>query len=98
MHKMMEAIVGEELEVLPTYFIDDFDPIPDVNIGIYYLSKSLELLAQADYFIGFSYYVLEDKHVGCEIEMATAEGYGIPSVLIKDRGLVEMILEDLKEV
>lgn len=95
MHEIAEAIIGEKLEVLPTY-IKDYPP-SNVNAGVYYISKSLELLAQADYFIGFTYYTLNDNYTGCRIETDVADCYDIPSISISTECGAKIILSDMYE-
>lgn len=73
MHKMAEIIFDQELEVLPTY-IEDNPPEGAVNPAVWYLGKSIELLAEADFFIGVGY---SDCFKGCEIECVVARSYGI---------------------
>ena len=97
MHEIAEVMIGEKLEVLPTYFVDDFIAVPDINISIFYLSKTLELLAQADYFIGFSHYTLNDNYTGCRIETDVADCYDIPSIIISSEGGSRNILSDMYE-
>lgn len=53
MHKLAEIIFDQKLEVIPTYIEDN--PPESSNQGIWYLGKSIELLADADYFIGVSH-------------------------------------------
>lgn len=96
MHKLMEAILGEKLEVIETYI--DEDAPNNVNAGVWYLSKSIELLAEADYFVGFGFYLsFTEKYKGCEIEAMIADHYDIPIYLISDENIAEEILSDLKE-
>ena len=67
-----ELVIGEEVEVIDSYFTED-EP-QGVNSGLWWLGKSLLLLATADivYFAqGW------DKARGCKIEHACAEEYGI---------------------
>lgn len=98
MHKIMEDILDEELEVIETY-IDHAVP-EGANHNVYCLGKSISKLAEADYFIGFGYYtnIIEKyKFNGCEIETEVAESYEIPTYLITDDSMAEEILSDLKE-
>ena len=70
--KRAELVIGEEVEVIDSYFTED-EP-QGVNSGLWWLGKSLLLLATADivYFAqGW------DKARGCKIEHACAEEYGI---------------------
>lgn len=67
---------------------------------MYCLGKSISMLAEADYFIGFGWYlniIINNKFNGCQIEAQAADKYGIPSYLIKDDTMAEEILSDLKE-
>ena len=50
MHKIAEIIFDQELEVIPTYINDN--PPENNHEAIWYLGKSIELLAQADFYIG----------------------------------------------
>lgn len=73
MHKIAEFIFGEELEVIPTYISED---APETkNRKIWYLGKSIEMMADADYFIGIGW---NECFKGCEIEQDVAKSYGIP--------------------
>ena len=70
--KRAELVIGEEVEVIDSYFTED-EP-QGVNSGLWWLGTSLLLLATADivYFAqGW------DKARGCKIEHACAEEYGI---------------------
>lgn len=49
MKKIAEVYEGEELELIESYVEDN--PPKDNNQAIWYLSKSLEKLSQADVFI-----------------------------------------------
>lgn len=73
-----EAYHGEELELIDSYISEN--PPLGVNGPIWYLAKSLELLATADVFIG-----LDNAWCfsGCEIERSVAREYGIERYLIK---------------
>lgn len=77
MHKMAEIIFDQELEVIPTYIEDT--PPDNNHQAVWYLGKSIQLLAEADYFIGveYTYYFS-----GCEYEKNIARTYGIPSTLV----------------
>lgn len=75
MHKVAEAMIGEELEVIPS-FIED-EPPKRVNGAVWYLGKSIQMLAEADYMACVSN---PYEWVGCEIEKLTASQYEIPMV------------------
>lgn len=79
MHKMAEIIFDEELEVIPTY-IEEEPPEGTANRGVWYLGKSIELLAKADFFIGVGY---SDFFKGCEFEYIVARSYGIRMVNVE---------------
>ena len=68
----IKTVCGEDVEVIDSFFEGDA-PV-DVNSGLWWLGKSLKLLATADivYFAkGW------EKARGCKIEHACAEEYGI---------------------
>lgn len=76
MHKIAEIIFDEELEVIPSFFEGE---APEVaNMSVYYLGKSIQRLADADYFIGTDDYY---EHKGCNIEFNVARNYGIKFTL-----------------
>ena len=72
MHKIAEAVWEQKLEVIPS-FIEDKPP-KDVKQSIWYLGKSIQLLADADYFIGVEY----GDYSGCDVELETATRYVLP--------------------
>lgn len=79
LHKIAEAVYGESLEVIPTYIEDN--PPKCRTEGLWYLGKSIELLAQADYFIG----ICSDNawlYNGCIVEADAAKLYGLPVYLV----------------
>lgn len=61
MHKIAEAVFGEELEVIPTYFEEN--PPENTNMALWYLGESIKKLSEADRFIGI---YDEDKLMGLE--------------------------------
>lgn len=71
MHKIAEALEGEELELIDS-FINEQPKCNNIAIG--YLGKSIELLADADIFIG-----IQNTYDwnGCYIEAEVAHRYGI---------------------
>ena len=78
MHKIAEAIFNEKFEVIDTWIADN---APACNREqLWYLGKSIEMLSQADAFIG----VYDDKKEfdGCIVENYTAKLYGIPQYLV----------------
>lgn len=78
MHKIAEAVFGEELEVIPTYFKGN--PPDGTIIRLWYLGESIKKMSEADYFIGI--YDEEKAYDGCIIENHTAKLYGLPQYLV----------------
>lgn len=77
MHQMAELIFCEKLDVIPSYIEEN--PPEDVNRKLWYLGKSIQLLAEADYFIGIGY---SECFVGCDIEAQAARKYGIRATFV----------------
>lgn len=76
MHKIAEIAFGEELELIDSYIEDT--PPANIKLSIWYLGKSIELLSQADYFIG-----INDHHYpGCQAEFFVAKNYGIKLLML----------------
>lgn len=94
MHKMAEIIFGEELEVIQSY-IEDHPP-KNSNEAIWYLGKTIQLMSEADYFIGIYSYLCGMVYSGCEIESSVASNYEIPYVLVDDLE-AHYIMPDLYE-
>lgn len=72
MHQIAEVVFDQELEVIPTYIEDD--PPENTKQEIWYIGKSIQLLSEADFFIGVGY---SDFFTGCMIENDVARRYGI---------------------
>ena len=73
--KCAKKQLGEDIEVLDSYFTED-EP-EGVNSGLWWLGKSIELLAQAD----VAYFVKGwNKARGCLIENECAFRYGIKTI------------------
>jgi len=90
MHKMAEIIFDQKLEVIPTYIEDN--PPENNNQAVWYLGKSIQMLAEADFFIGIDY--MCDSFKGCNIEKDVARNYGIRSALVN----VYELMPDVREV
>ena len=89
MHKIAEIIFDEELEPIDSYLHD----VPDTkNSGLWKLGRSLQMLADADFFIGMEGYS-EFNH-GCMIEREAARRYGIRGTLVN----AHEIMPDLRDV
>lgn len=94
MHKIAEAVFGEELEVIPTYFEDD--PPENTNMALWYLGESIKKLSEADRFIGI--YDEDKGYRGCIIENLAAKNYGIPSYLVNAISKMKLVLDSGKTV
>jgi len=68
-----ECVLGQEVELLDTW-IDEEPPEGLKNDGIWFLAKSLEILAYADIACFADNW---ENYRGCVIEHETAERYGI---------------------
>ena len=86
MHKIAETVFEQELDVIDTY-IEDEPPV-GIKPGIWYLGKSIEMMAEADYFIG----VLSAGRFGsgCSIETDVARSYGIPIFTLSIRNVLPL--------
>lgn len=79
LHKLAEKLYGLELEVIQTYIEED--PPESVSTPIWYLGKSIEKMAGANYFIGcydFKTQAVLGGFCGCEIEEHIARTYNLP--------------------
>ena len=93
MHKLAEIVFDQDLELIPNY-IDDDSP-ENTNPAIWYLGKSIEMIAGADYFICFDTSLVNDVFKGCELERQVADTYGIKSFCIRDKIMEMYILGDI---
>ena len=75
MHKIAEATVGEELEIIPTYL----EGAEYQNRPIACLGESIKRMQEADYFAH-----IDDTwgFTGCEIETRVARAYGIKTIIM----------------
>lgn len=89
MKKIAETYEGEELELIDSYVEDN--PPKNKHQAIWYLSKSLEKLSNADVFIG-----IEDdwEWDGCYIERETAGRYGIKMYRVHP----EIVIDNYREL
>jgi hypothetical protein len=88
MHKIAEIVFEQELEVIPSY--TENKPPENSNQAVWYLGKSIQLLAEADFFIGVEY---TDFFFGCRIESEIARDYGIKSTHINVREFMPDAIE-----
>lgn len=78
MHKIAEDMFEQELEVIPSYIEDN--PPENTNAAVWYLGKSIQLLSEADYYIGVDCLYFFN---GCMVENEVAREYGIEYELIR---------------
>lgn len=71
--KAAEKVVGAEVEEIDSFF----ETAPHDAKPLWFLGKSLELLAGADIAVFCKGW---DSARGCKIERAAAEAYGIPCI------------------
>ena len=76
----VEEILKEEVELIDTFIKDDA-PESVNNKGLWYLSKSLEKMCDADVVYCDSGY---GQYRGCIVEFSAAIRYGIPIVICND--------------
>lgn len=93
MHKVAEIAFDQPLEAINSY-IEENAP-EQTNVPIWYLGKSIELLSQADYFIGVNGYY---NWNGCRVEALTAEEYGIKCLFIEPKIFMPDAIEALREL
>ena len=79
------SIYEKDIEVINTYIKSE--PPEDSNVRLWYLGKTIELLAQADLII-----FAEDwqKARGCRIEHECAKTYKIPMIIIHNDKILEI--------
>lgn len=91
LHKLAEIMFGEKLEVLNSVIATE---APECNQQrIWYLGKSIEIMSQADCFIGVEY---ADLWPGCNVETKVARDYELPLFLVGFRQLKS--LQDCIEI
>ena len=78
MHKIAEIVFDQPLEVIPTYI--EHRPPENSNQAVWYLGKAIQLMSEADFFIGIDY---NDFFNGCMIESDVARHYCIRSTFVK---------------
>ena len=83
MHKIAEIVFDQELEVIPS-FIEDAPP-ENANQAVYFLGKAIQLMSEADFYIGVEY---TEFFNGCEIENHVARRYGIKRTFVDMKDLM----------
>lgn len=93
MHKIAEIITGEELELIDSV-VADRPPVGGKE-SVWYLSKSIEFLSQADLVIGIS-----DCYEwnGCAVEREVAERYDIPFILVRPEWVIDNYRELMEKL
>lgn len=88
MHKTAEAVWEQELEVIPSYIEDK--PPESAKQALWYLGKSIQLLSEADFFVGIEY----GAYSGCDVERESAYKYGITMLSLP----MDIVAPDVKEM
>lgn len=91
MHKIAEAIFGEELEVVQTHVIMN-EPPRNADERLWHLGNSIQKMATADYFIGV--YDADKENYGCIIENHVAKLYGVPQYLVDIKYIAPDVMEE----
>lgn len=89
LHKMAEIIFDQKLEVIDSYIEDN--PPQNVQNRVWYLGKSIQLMAQADYFIGVR--CSEMVFPGCYVESMAARLYGIQMTMVNSKEFMPDVRE-----
>lgn len=82
LHKITEFMINEELELIQTY-IDEEAPDSVCNHAVWFLGKSIELMAEADHFVCLDCDYMNTRFHGCDIERRVAIHYQIPVHTVK---------------
>lgn len=83
MWDLAEILEGEKLELIDSYIEEDCPA--GVNARVWHLGKSLQMLAQADVFIGVDSW----DSPGCRTENSVADTYGIKQYIINPAYIIE---------
>ena len=87
MWELAETLEGEQMELINSYIREECPA--GANAGVWYLGKSLELMAQADVVIGVDSW----DYSGCRAELTAAQDYGIKRYLFRP----EYVIDNYKE-
>jgi hypothetical protein len=89
MKKIAEIYEGEELELIDSYI--DEEPTENCNRGVWFLAKSIDMLSEADVFIG-----IQECYdwKGCWIENGVAEKYDIKRYSVR----ADYVIDDYSSV
>ena len=84
-HMTHFAIYEDNIEVINTYIKDE--PPEDSNVRLWYLGKTVELLAQADIVVFAKDWA---KARGCRVERECAKIYHVPTIVIDDNNMLKI--------
>ena len=79
------SIYEDEIDIIDTYITDE--PPEGSNVRLWYLGKTIELLAQADIVIFARDW---EKARGCRIERECAKIYHVPAIIINDADSIDI--------
>lgn len=93
MKKIAEFVMDEELELIDSV-VADRPPVGGKE-SVWYLSKSIEFLSQADVVIG-----IDNAYEwnGCAIEKEIAERYDIPFLAVRPEWVIDNYRELMDEI
>lgn len=80
MHKLAEIYFDQELEVINNFIPPAYDLPESTNKSVWCLGRSIQMMADADYFIG--YFGDADVFPGCNCEEEIARRYDIPMIVL----------------
>lgn len=89
MHKIAEIVFDQELEVIPSYI--EHDPPETTDKRIWYLGQSIQMMADADFYIGVRW---PEGFVGCDVENAVANRYELKRTFVN----MEELMPDVAEI
>ena len=79
MHKIAEIVFDQELEVIPSYIVTEEVP-EGAMTPLWYLGRSIQMMAEADYYIGVN--MPYGYSNACVIENDVAVTYGLQRHLV----------------
>lgn len=94
--RIAELYFNEELLVINTW-IEDEPPEYIKNERLWYLAKSLEFLAEADYCVVANVYPYGDRFESCKMEETIINEIGIPKYKVDLRAIAPDLFIDRRE-
>ena len=94
--RIAELYFNEELLVINTW-IEDEPPEYIKNERLWYLAKSLEFLAEADYCVVANVYPYGDRFESCKMEETIIDEIGIPKYKVDLRAIAPDLFIDRRE-